>query len=260
METSLFWTHKNVLETIDTDYGFSLFSVGHIAWLVAIAIFAATLALIYRRCGERTRDNVRKAMAVGVVLLEALKICAMGLTHVDVCEHLPLHLCSLSGLFIVIDALWPRTRLIPQLFAFAFNAGALMALICSSATIYPFWNFYSIHIFFFHGYLLAYPIMRMAAGEYKPAYYGVWISTVAMFVIGLPVYVIDGVFGVNYMFLGGPSDISLLRVIWNAIAPVGGRFLYALALAAIGVACMHLLYLCYRLPAIYRNIAKRFRS
>lgn len=259
MDTSLFWTHKDYFEKADKGHGFSLFSIGHLAWLVGIAIGIAILAIVYRRLNQRQRDNMRKAMAVGLILLEALKICVMGLTHVDTADYLPLHLCSAAGLFIVIDALWPNTRLIPQLFLFAFTAGAMMALICSSATSYPFWNFYSIHIFFFHGYILAYPIMRLTAGEFKPSYSGVWISIAAMVVIGLPIYAIDGVFDVNYMFLGRPSDISLLISIWDITAPIGGRFLYAVTIGALGAAIAHLLYLFYRLPDIFRCFIRLFK-
>lgn len=260
MNTSLFWTHKTMMEATDNDYGFSLFSAGHLAWLAGIALWIAAMAFIYCKCNPQKRDHLRKLMAVGIILLETVKLCVMGLTHVDVCDYLPLHLCSLASLFIVIDALWPHTRLIPQLFLYAFTAGALMALICSSATSYPFWNFYSIHIFVIHGYLLVYPIMRLAAGEYKPTYYGVWLSIALMVLIGLPVYVIDGIFNVNYMFLGYPSDISLLIAIWDMTAPIGGRFLYALALGAMGSACAHLLYLIYRLPALTRYVIRFFKK
>lgn len=260
METTLFWAHKNRLETIDTDYGFSLFSAGHLAWLVGIAVFAVLIAVIYCKCDLKRRENIRKVMAVGVVLLEALKMCVMGLSHLDISEYLPIHLCSVGGLFILIDALWPNSRITHQLFLYAFTAGALMALICSSATIYPFWNFYSIHIFFFHGYLLVYPIMRLAAGEFKPTYYGVWISIAAVFLLGIPIFFIDGIFDVNYMFLGHPSDVSFLIAIWELCSPIGGRLLYALALAAVGVACMHLLYICYRIPTILRWAGKKLKK
>lgn len=250
MNIPLFWKHKQMLALLEGQYGFSLFSAGHLAWLVGIALWIAATAVLYRRLDAHRRDNMRKVMAVILILLETSKLCVMGLTHVDICEFLPIHLCSVAGLFIVIDALWPNTKWVGQMFLFAFNTAALMALICSSVTCYPFFNFYSIHSFVIHGYLLVYAVMRYAAGEFRPTYRGLWGSVAATVAVGIPIFFIDGIFDVNYMFLGQPSDVSLLVALWDVFAPIGGRLLYALSIAVLGTAVIHVLYLVYRIVAI----------
>ncbi len=171
MTDNLFWIHRDQIYAKGLDLGFSVFSPGHIIWLLAIAVCSVIVGRFYVRLSETGRSNLRKAIGLSVILLDALKITVMGLFGVNNIEFLP-----------------------------------LLAIFFPSANMYPWWNFYCIHIFLYHALIIFYFVMLYMAGEFHPTYSGLLITFAFMAVFAVPIYQINVNFGVNYMFIGMRSD------------------------------------------------------
>ena len=125
MVDNLFWIHRDQVYAKGLHLGFSTFAPGHIVWLVSIALFSFLLGLLYKKADENRKSNIRKVLGLSLILLDALKIIVMGLTHVNNIEFLPLHLCSVGGLATLVYAMWPGKLKIDQLFAYAFFPAAI---------------------------------------------------------------------------------------------------------------------------------------
>ena len=248
MTESLFWIHRDQIYAQGLDIGFSTFSSGHLAWLLAIAVGCYLSGRLYRRLDERGRGNMRKVCALTILLLEAAKTIVLGLFHVNSIEFLPLHLCSVGGLATVVYAMWPQSKnWLGQLFAYAFFPTALLAVIFPSTTMYPWWNFYCLHTFVFHTLILAYFVWLFMSCEVRPNYRGLLLSSIFMVLFSIPIYCINGTFGVNYMFIGTRSDVGILAMLWDKLTPDYGRIGFTIALGCILFAVLHLFFLVYRL-------------
>ena len=69
MTDSMFWMHRDQIYLKELDVGISTFSVGHLVWLLAIAVFCWLTGRLYCRLDEGGRDNMRKTCALTVLLL-----------------------------------------------------------------------------------------------------------------------------------------------------------------------------------------------
>ena len=227
------------------DLGFSVFSTGHLIWLLAIAVSAWLTGKVYIKLGEEGKSNLRKGIGLSIILLDALKIIVMGLFGVNNIEFLPLHLCSVGGLATLVYAMWPGRWKLEQLFGYAFFPAAVLAILFPSANMYPWWNFYCIHIFLYHALIIIYFVMLFQSGEFRPTYKGLWISFLFMAIFAVPVYLINVRFGVNYMFIGMRSDVGVLASLWDKVAVPYGRLAFTALLAVMFLATIHVLHLIY---------------
>ena len=193
-----FWLHRDQIYEQGLSLGFHVFSVGHLLWLIALALFCWLTARFYCSRDEKGRDNMRKVCGLVIVLLEYLKVIVLGLFGVHMAEFVPLHLCSAAGLGVLVYALWPRMNWLGQVFAYAFVPAALLAVIFPSTTMYPWWNFYCLHTFVIHGLILAFFVWLFVSGEVVPNYKGLWQGALFMILFSIPIYFLDGAFGVNY--------------------------------------------------------------
>ena len=250
---STFWMHRDHIYAQDLSIGFKTFSAGHLIWLAAIAVFCFLSGLIYKKLSGHGRDQMRKFCALAVVILEYAKIIVMGLFEVNILEFVPLHLCSATGLAVVIYALWPGKKWLGQMFAFAFVPAALLAVIFPSTTMYPWWNFYCLHTFIFHALLIAFFVWLFMAGEIVPDYKGVWTGLGLMAAFAVPIYFLDGAFNVNYMFIGMRSDVGILAALWDFFVPKFGRAVFALVISAIMIVVAHVFFGIYKLLLLGRK-------
>ena len=247
MTDNLFWIHRDQIYANGLDLGFSVFSPGHIVWLLAIAVMSVIVGSIYVKAGESGRSNIRKGIGLSMILLDALKITVMGLFEVRNIEFLPLHLCSVGGLATLVYAMWPGKLKLDQLFGYAFFPAALLAIFFPSANMYPWWNFYCIHIFLYHALIIFYFVMLFMSGEFRPTYSGLLISFAFMAVFAVPIYMINVRFGVNYMFIGMRSDVGVLAYLWDNVAMVHGRLAFTLLLGVMFFGVLQVLHVIYLL-------------
>ena len=250
----MFWMHRDEIYAKGLSVGFKVFSPGHLLWLAALAAACFLTGKLYCRLGEKGRDNMRKGCALLVVLLEALKLIIMGLFKVNNIEFLPLHLCSVGGLATLVYAMWPKRDWLGQYFAYAFFPATVLAVVFPSTSMYPWWNFYCLHTFIFHGLIMAYYVWLAMSGEVIPRYKGLWIAYAGCAVMAFIIYHLNGAFGVNYMFSGMRSDVGVLALLWDLTVPRFGRAGYTVILNVIMIVFMHIFALVYFL---IDRVAKR---
>ncbi|MBQ6468468.1 MAG: YwaF family protein [Lachnospiraceae bacterium] len=192
-----------------------MFSAPHLIWLFLMALLITVFAVRYCRRTENGRDNMRKRMALFLILFELFKQCVAGLTRAPAAGTLPLEICSFAEYTILADAFWPKNRILKQLMAFAFLPAAIMALSFPTVTAYPPVSFFAIHQFVLHAGIAAYIIARYAAGEILPRYFGLWTSVLMIGVPSVPIYLLNLIFGTNFMFLTNHSNNPVLKLLWN---------------------------------------------
>ncbi len=248
-----FWLHRDHIYEQGLSVGFRVFSPGHLLWLLAIAVFCFLTGRYYRSRDEHGRDTMRKVCALAVILLEYAKIIVLGLFQVNMPEFVPLHLCSAAGLAVVACAMWPHRNWLGQIYAYAFVPAALLAVVFPSTTMYPWLNFYCLHTFVIHGLILAFFVWLFMAGELTPNYKGLWQGALFMVLFAVPIYFLDGIFHVNYMFIGMRSDVGILATLWDAVVPQYGRLVYVLVFGAVMLLILHVFYGVYVLLRILRS-------
>ena len=108
--------------------------------------------------------------------------------------------------------------------------------------MYPWWNFYCLHTFVIHGLILAFFVWLFVSGEVIPNYKGLWQGVLFMILFSIPLYFLDGAFGVNYMFIGMRSDVGVLAKLWDMVVPQYGRPAFVLVFGLIMALVLHLFY------------------
>ena len=243
----IFWAYSDTLAENGIE-GFSYFSLPHFIWLFIMAAGIVLYAFSYCKGSEVRRNNLRKGMAVFLILFEFMQIGVMALTDAPVKYYLPLHMCSLAEFMILFDALWlkGKSRMGGQILIFEFLPAAFSSLVMPTSVIYPPYNFYVIHQFLLHGGIVAYIIAEYASGEIRPRYVGIWQAMLACYIEMFPIYFIDKAFDLNYMFLMEHWDNPLLKLLWDLSGKKGG-IPYIFALSIMVIVFMHICYLIYRL-------------
>ena len=237
-----FWWLKHYIMDKGYNVGHALFSFGHIIWLIIILLTCILVAKRYKEATKNKKDLFRKICAMVVFTLEYVKIVLIALIfpHYIDC-YAPLHLCTYSGIFIIVDALWPNKKIVNMLWLYLFLPGGILGIV-SPSTTYPWLNFFSIHEFLFHGLIVVYGIFKIATGESKAIYKGVWVSTLFALLLMIPIYYIDITFNKGYMFLTNPSDFPLTKLFWNISTPILGNNGYIALLLCLGVLLFHIIY------------------
>ena len=239
MTLNQFWIFVSPHE--DPTGGFSLFSKPHIIWLIVLAALIFVYSITYYICEERGRNNLRKGLALFLILYEISKQCVNSFLEVPSGMYLPVEICSMAEYTILIDALWPRTRALKQVMAFGFLPAAFMALMMPTVTYYPPISFYAIHQFVMHALIIAYIVARYAADEIRPKYSGIWISVLILNFIIIPIYYLNGIVGQNFMYLKHHDGNVVMEFIWNITGGNGG-IIYVIGLEVLVILVMHIMY------------------
>ena len=222
--------------------GHPLFSLGHIIWLVVIILICILVAKRYTKTTKNKQDLYRKICAITVFALEYVKIVLISFIfphYID--SYVPLHLCTFSGIFIIVDALWPNNKIVNMLWLYVFLPGGVLGVV-SPSTTYPWLNFFSIHEFLFHGLIVVYGVFKIAIGESRATYKGVWVSALFILLLMIPIYYIDITFDKSYMLLTNPSDFPLTKLLWNISTPILGNKGYIALLLCLELILFHIIY------------------
>ena len=246
MSFDYFWLYTEEAAREHLKVGFELFSRGHLLWLLALCVASIIVIPLYMRSSDRKQLKIRKIFAMGLLISEIIKDIIIVVIGAPISAYLPLHLCGYAIFFLLADAYLPKQKITGQLIAYAFGPGALMALLFCSWTILPlFWNFMTIHSFVFHWAIVTYLIMRLADGEIKPNYKGVWITLLTMALLAVPAYLVDMKTGYNYMFIYEVQRNSPLEPIWDIFGVRWGKPGYVVGAFLLVLVIFHALYLIY---------------
>ena len=238
-----FWWLKHYIMDKGYDVGHTLFSLGHIIWLTFIILICILVTKRYKKADKNKQNLYRKICAMIVFSLEYIKIVLISFLFPNyITSYVPLHLCTFSGIFIIVDALWPNNKVVNTLWLYVFLPGGILGIL-SPSTTYPWFNFFSIHEFLFHGLLVVYGVFKIAIGESRATYKGIWISALFLLLLMIPIYHIDITFNKAYMLLTNPSDFPLTKLLWNISTPILGNNGYIALLLYLGLLLFHIIYL-----------------
>jgi hypothetical integral membrane protein (TIGR02206 family) len=219
--------------------GFQTFGATHLLMLAGLGLIVALLCSFYRRLGAVRGRFLLMIPAVLALLQEAMKQLVLLTTLDDYpIGELPLHLC---GLFLFINfayVLRPNRYMGEMLYCMGLP-GALMALITPDWSAYPLMNFFCLHSFTVHAWMIAIPLMLLFSGQLQPNYKNVWVPALFLAVISLPIYFFNKAVGANYLFLASPpADTPLV-----AIQGITGAGLYIPGLAVLVAVVWFFMYL-----------------
>lgn len=229
--------------TIGEGLGMGAWSLGHIAWLAAGALFIAIMCITFRRSTEAGRRYLLRLVAGLILADEIVKYLITIPTGQWEWSFLPLHLCSLSVFVILAHAIRPNDAVAEYLYALGLPA-ALMALIFPNWMMLPCLNWESIHSFSIHILLVCYPMMLLAGG-WRPRFSRLrfWIVPLALAVI-LAVC-LNATLDTNFFFLNGGEGGNPLSFLEGI---VGGW--YVLAIPFIAAALWAVMYIA--IPKVLR--------
>ena len=240
MRPELFWAYQDTFEALGIP-GFGFFSRPHLLWLAGLLAGIIVFSAVYCRVGERARDDMRKGLALFLILFEIFKQCVVALTGAPGSLNLPIEICSFAEYTILADAFWPKNRILKPFLAFAYLPAAFLALLLPATVNYPATSFYAVHLFVLHAAIVAYIAARYAAGELRPRYAGLWLTVLGILLLILPVRRLDRGLGVNYMFLVYHEDNPVLKLVWDLSGGTGGVS-YVFGLSVLVILVFHVMY------------------
>ncbi|MBQ6324156.1 MAG: YwaF family protein [Bacilli bacterium] len=251
-----FWIKDFIVEK-GVNIGHNLFSLGHIIWLLIITDICIFVYRRYKKASKKDIDKFRKTCALILFILEYVKLIIVALMYPALIDsYIPIHLCSFAGFFIIFDALWPNNKLINSWWLYIFFPCGLLGVL-SPSTTYPWFNFFAIHEFLFHGLLIVYGIFKMAIGEGEATYSGLWKSSLFIAIVMIPIYYIDVIFDKGYMLLTTPADFPLTILFWNIATPILGQIGYIALLLLMGLILFHTIYF---ISILKRKVKKKISN
>ena len=227
-----FWTYQNELPS---GVGYAQFDVTHLSILAVMIIAGAVYLCAYMKSSPKTRAKISLVSAVFLCLMIPARMTYAYIKEVPLLYELPLHLCSMSGILILIHRLTVnRFRWMNWLGKVLYTLclpGAVLAVVFPDATMYPIFNYITIESYLFHFLIIVYVVSSIINKEITPGMKG-WYSTILfLLVVVPPVYLLDIKKRVNYMFLLTPVKGSPLEWCMNQLGPD----LYLAGYAAIAV-------------------------
>lgn len=223
-------------DDIPADMGFSMFGISHILWLLFLA---AGAMYICRRVLRSDEAGARRMVChIGdfmlfLTILRILVICVIGEMSV---YELPLHLCSLAGIFGFIHARRQSDWMGQVLYTLCLP-GTVFALIFPNWTEYPPIHFITIQGFLFHGAIVLYVMCQLYLKNIVPDIKYIWKPIVFLLVSVPCIYVFDMRYDTNYFFVRVPSADSPLEWMAEGMGVPGYLWGYALLVICV-MLCM----------------------
>jgi len=178
--------------------------LAHLAWLMGIATVAVLLSVLCRR--ERVPTQaVRIVLACGLAACELIRYYTDGLQFP---KNLPLNLCNVSAWVAVIACLTLAPAAVEWVY-FAGLSGASMAVLTPDMGAH-----WPPRFFITHGALIVAAIV-LTYGRIAPLRAGaVWRAYGQFAAFTISIWIFDGLFAVNYMYLcTKPGQASLFSLL-----------------------------------------------
>lgn len=214
--------------TIGENLGMGAWSLPHILWLLAGALFTCVMALAYRHSGSPGRKRLAWTVAGLTLADESVKYIITIPAGLWEWGYLPLHLCSLSVFMILAHVLTDDDRVAEALYGLSLPS-ALMALIFPNWMMLPCMNWQSIHSFSIHILIVTYPVMLLAGG-FRPRFSRLLYSFPPLLLAMLVAAVVNSLLGTNFFFLNTGEAGNPLAL---AEALVGGWYILTLPLSTV---------------------------
>ncbi|MCL1922274.1 MAG: TIGR02206 family membrane protein [Propionibacteriaceae bacterium] len=189
---------------------FGQFTLQHLAALVAMVVLIAAVVWIYRRSSIHRRKLIRLVVGICVLSMELIiRQVGFVVTGIYSAGILPLHACAAATFCVFIDSIKPNSWCREYLYAIG-SWGALCALIFPDWADQPLMNLFTWQSFLAHGFLVAYILMILVAGEFRPSIHNLWKVVVIMAIFVIPSVIANNTWGTNFWFLASGSQGSPL--------------------------------------------------
>ncbi len=191
--------------------GFKLYDLTHILWLSFFVLLCTASVIIYKKLNTKHRTIMRICIALTVFVLETAKNCvafAVGDFHIG---HLPFHLCGINVLLITFS-IFKRTKTVENFLYYIGIPGAMLALLTPDWVKMPCFNYFHIHSFVIHMFLVLYPFVLVASGDLKPNFKLMPKCIVLLIGFAIPALILNIIFDTNFMFLMDTAGIGFLQM------------------------------------------------
>ncbi|TVP84653.1 MAG: TIGR02206 family membrane protein [Acholeplasmataceae bacterium] len=185
---------------------FAMFSVSHVLALLVLASIAI-LIVRYRhvlaanpRLDKRLRIGVACTMVVMEWVFYVWSISRGGFTY----DLLPLGLCAMSMYLTAILLVVDKEKLFKVIYPWAIT-GAFLSLMVATTT-FNFPHFRYMHYFGNHGLFLLAMLYYSVVRRYRMTYHDTLKSSLILFLIAIPIYVLNIVLKTNHLFLAALPD------------------------------------------------------
>lgn len=225
------------VDDIPAGMGFSMFGFSHILWLFLVI---AGIIYIYRRfvrSDRITACRITRRTGDFMLFLTILRIVVLWVLGEMSVYDLPIHLCSLAGIFGFIHG---RRQIdwIGQVLYVLCLPGTVFALVFPNWTDYPPIHFITIHGFLFHGAIVLYVMCQLHLNGIVPDIKSIW-KPVLFLVVSVPcIYIFNIRYHTNYFFVRVPSAGSPLEWIAEYMGVPGYLWGYALLVICV-MLCMY---------------------
>ena len=236
---SLFFTYEN---NLPSDVGYGLYSQTHISVIMISMLMIVLITVRYAVSDKAQREKIRKTVAVIPVVLMILRYIYVLTCGASIVFELPLHLCSMTGIFCFIyEFFLKRSPFIRSVLGQALYAlclpGALMAILFPDGTIYPVIHFISLESYLFHVLIITYICIRLVDKGIVPRVKEAYKSIIFLLIVVPPVYLFNVIYKTNFMFVIRPSSGSPLYRFYE----IGGYAGYRIGYAFVAIAVIYLM-------------------
>ena len=198
-------------DNIPDGVGFKLYDSTHLAWLGFFILLCAVSVIVYRKLGTKGRNIMRIAIAVIVITLETIKNCVAAAIGDFGIGHFPFHLCGINVLLITF-CIFKRVRTVENFLYYIGIPGAMLALLTPDWTAMPCNNFFHIHSFVIHMFLVLYPFVLVAGGDLKPDLKSMPKCILLLIGFAIPALILNILFDQNFMFVMNTAGIGFLQM------------------------------------------------
>ena len=250
-----FW---ETVYSIEKGYGWGLFSVGHILWLVLGALCCAGVAVAYALAGKKAKRVMR--VTIAVLLLanltsDPITLAATGHLTVD---HLPLHMCSIGGFIVAAHAFKRKHSDILAALTYAVSfPGAVLALLTPNWSVLPFLNFFGISSFVYHFLLITYPFMLIAGG-YRPQFGHLRPALPFVVAAVALIFALNKLLGTDFLFINGGKTVGWLSAMSDIFGIYGYLWIFPVAVTLLWTIEFLPFYLAKRHSQTHKENEKEF--
>ena len=245
---SLFFTYEN---NLPADVGYDLYSPAHISAIAVCLLIIILIIVRFVRSDEVGKLKIRRITSIVPVVMLVVRIIYILICGAPIVYELPLHLCSMTGIFCLSyefclkKSLYVRSVLGQAMYALCLP-GALMAILFPNGTIYPIIHYISLESYLFHSLIIAYICIRLIDKGILPGIKEACKSILFLLVIVPPVYLFNVIFDTNFMFVIWPSSGSPLYGFYKA----GGYAGYRVGFAFVALVVIYIMNILYELVQV----------
>ncbi len=191
--------------------GFKLYDLTHLLWLSFFVMLCAVCTIVYKKLNTKNRDIMRICIAATVFALETAKNCVAFAVEDFGIGHMPFHLCGINVLLVTF-CIFKRNKTVENFLYYIGIPGAMLALLTPDWTNMPCMNYFHIHSFIIHMFLVLYPFVLVASGDLKPDFKSMPKCILLLIGFAIPALILNLIFDQNFMFLMDTAGIGFLQM------------------------------------------------